>query len=169
MLISLTNTHKIEARKLKTNAHNRIFYSNETKYKDLYYNPNLVDLANKFVDTICTKFDFSLQLLGSEKHPTMYTLDPVNTIVVKDTQKNLKSTLIHELGHHVWHKIISEPHKIKIMQVCSANEVDPNEQFASCVEYYLTGRCKRFQSKDSKVSKELASRIKPVIRGYFSI
>lgn len=52
-------------------------------------------------------FDTTIYILISDKFGSEYTLKPSNTLILNPRQVNKKDVIIHEFGHHIWHKLLN--------------------------------------------------------------
>lgn len=126
--------------------------------------------CNKIIPKIGARFGFRIKVGATQVYPTMYLLKPANTIVFHKTPT--WNVVTHELGHHVWHKLVAAKDKARITRLCSTeDDVDPNEQFATTVELLVCGYGERFKRTDQQVSLSLAenTHLQATVSKFFSI
>ena len=143
------------------------FYVADVGRSGIVPDSSLVQRANNILDEIPTRFDFNIGLATTTAFQTQYTLQPRNTILVKSGETDLRRTLIHELAHHCWHFLATETHKAYVTKRCKRRGLDPNEQFASCCEFFVLGSCLRFDERDPTTSRKLAPKFKEIVANYF--
>lgn len=143
------------------------FYSKDINVDGIWVDEAYAKTCNTLLSKIKTKFDFSINVLGTQVYPTQYLLKPPLTILF--SKKPTTATVSHELGHHVYHKLLNKKEKQQLDKLCKDNSIDPNEQFATSVEFLVTGKAERFKRKDPKVKESLASKLKPLVGKYFEL
>lgn len=131
---------------------------NEFYHNDGVWKPDEQQL--KYIRRVLQSLPFNttIYILISGVFGSQYALKPQNTLVLKPEHIKRKDVIIHEFGHHVWHKLLSPKQQWAWREVVdrvgrnvfkrSNNKDLYNENLAHTVEYGWGGSAKRVKDQE---------------------